>query len=130
MFFRLPIMRSWLVLPLAAGATALALAIPSPADDWPQWLGPQRDCVWREDGVLDRLPPGGPKVRWRTPVGSGFAGPAVAGGRVYLTDYVTKPGVTLPTDGFAPGKFPGVERVLCLDDATGRVLWTHEYDCE
>ena len=23
------------------------------ADDWPQWMGPKRDNVWREDGILD-----------------------------------------------------------------------------
>ena len=26
------------------------------ADDWPQWLGPQRDSVWRETGILDQFP--------------------------------------------------------------------------
>jgi hypothetical protein len=26
------------------------------ADDWPQWLGPQRDSVWRESGILNRFP--------------------------------------------------------------------------
>ena len=31
---------------------ALALTSAAAADDWPQWLGPQRDGVWREDGVL------------------------------------------------------------------------------
>ena len=24
------------------------------AADWPQWLGPQRDAVWREDGILEK----------------------------------------------------------------------------
>ena len=35
------------------------------ADDWPQWLGPQRDGVWRETGLLEKFPKGGPKVLWR-----------------------------------------------------------------
>ena len=26
------------------------------ADDWPQWLGAQRDGVWRETGIVDQLP--------------------------------------------------------------------------
>ena len=26
------------------------------ADDWPQWLGPNRDSVWRERGIVDRFP--------------------------------------------------------------------------
>jgi outer membrane protein assembly factor BamB len=99
------------------------------ADDWPQWLGPQRDGGWREEGILVRFPPSGPTVRWRVPAGAGYAGPAVAGNRVYLTDYVAKGGAKLPPSGFTRGRFPGVERVRCLDDATGKVVWTHEYDC-
>ena len=31
------------------------------ADDWPQWLGPQRDGVWRETGILDKFPEGRPE---------------------------------------------------------------------
>jgi len=23
------------------------------ADDWPQWLGPKRDGVWRETGIVE-----------------------------------------------------------------------------
>ena len=61
----------------------------SGADDWPQWLGPQRDSVWRETGILDTFPAAGPTVLWRHPVGGGFAGPAVADGRVFVMDYVT-----------------------------------------
>src|ERR1700751_1359447 len=53
------------------------------ADDWPQWLGPKRDGVWRETGILDKFPIEGPKVRWRHAVGGGYSGPAVADGRVF-----------------------------------------------
>jgi outer membrane protein assembly factor BamB len=115
---------------LIAALTALAaLASTATADDWPQWLGPQRDGVWREESILDRFPAGGPVVRWRAPVGAGYAGPAVAGDRVYITDYVAKSGAKLPENGFAKGRYPGVERVLCLDDVSGNVRWKHEYDC-
>ena len=55
------------------------------ADDWPQWCGPLRDGVWRDDGVLERFPPEGPPVRWRTPIGAEFFGPGVADGRVSPT---------------------------------------------
>ena len=40
----------------------LALAAAAPAargDDWPQWLGPRRDGVWRETGVVEKFPPAG-----------------------------------------------------------------------
>jgi outer membrane protein assembly factor BamB len=106
--------------PLAA-AVLLACAGAAAADDWPQWLGPRRDGVWREDGILDKFPPGGPTVRWRTPLGGGYAGPAVAGGRVYVTDRVLPSGAK---------NVAGQERVLCLDEASGKVLWTHAYDCK
>ena len=51
----------------------LSVPLAAHADDWPQWRGPSRDGVWREEGVLERL---------------------------------TK----------------GQERVLCLDEATGKIL--------
>ena len=60
---------------------ALALTATLRADDWPQWLGPQRDGVWRETGIIERFPEGGPAVRWRVPIGGGYSGPAVAEGR-------------------------------------------------
>ena len=62
--------------------------VPTRADDWPQWLGPQRDGVWRENGLVDKFPASGPKVRWRTPIAEGYSGPAVAQGRVVITDRV------------------------------------------
>ena len=96
------------------------------ADDWPQWLGPQRDGVWREGGILDKFPSGGPKVKWEAKVGQGYAGPAVAGGRVFLNDLV-------PAGGGASSSVrgvKGVERTLCFDQQTGDQLWKHEYPVE
>jgi outer membrane protein assembly factor BamB len=99
------------------------------ADDWPQWLGPKRDGVWRETGILDTFPPGGPKVKWRKPIGSGYAGPAVANGRVYVTDFVPTKGAALPKSGFDMKDIPGVERLLCFRESDGELLWKKEYDC-
>jgi outer membrane protein assembly factor BamB len=99
------------------------------ADDWPQWLGPQRDAIWRETGILDKFPEGGPRVRWRAPIGAGYSGPVVANGRVYVTDRFLAAGVKTPKNGFAKERLPGKERILCLDEKTGELLWKHEYDC-
>jgi outer membrane protein assembly factor BamB len=99
------------------------------ADDWPQWLGPKRDAVWRETGILDKFPAGGPKVRWRTPIGGGYAGPAVAKGRVYVLDRVLSKDASNPDDPFATKRVPGKERVLCLEEPSGKILWKHEYAC-
>jgi outer membrane protein assembly factor BamB len=98
-------------------------------DDWPQWLGPHRDGVWRETGIVEKLPDEGLKFRWRTPIGGGYTGPAVALGRVYLMDRQLARGITNPANAFARGEIPGTERVLCLNEADGKILWQHEYDC-
>src|SRR4051794_11249119 len=100
------------------------------AEDWPGWLGSRRDGTWREQGLRDSLPKEGLKVRWRAPVGMGYAGPAVANGKVYLLDRQLKKGAEAPKDPFERGKgIPGAERVLCFDDLTGKQLWAYEYDC-
>ena len=59
---------------------------PLVADDWPQWFGPSRDGVWREDGILKKFPAEGVKPVWKTPLGAGYSGPAVANGFVYVMD--------------------------------------------
>ncbi len=59
------------------------------AEDWPQWQGPGRDGIWREEGIVRELPVGGPSISWRVEVGGGYAGPAVANGRVFVSDYLT-----------------------------------------
>ena len=83
------------------------------ADDWPQWGGPQRDCVWHEDGIVDKFSTDGllPRV-WSAEVHEGYSGPAVADGRVFLSDRI------------ADGE---LERLLCFDAETGKPLWKHEY---
>jgi outer membrane protein assembly factor BamB len=114
---------------VASLLSAAALAAPLRADDWPQWLGPQRDGVWRETGLLDGFPKEGPKVFWRTAISLGYAGPAVAGRRVFITDFVPADESKVPGSGFSKGVLKGHERVLCLDECKGRVLWKHEYPC-
>jgi len=111
-------------------ALALCLATTvARADDWPQWLGAQRDSVWRETGIVEKFPAEGPKIRWRTPIGGGYSGPAVAEGRVYLLDRQLAKDAKNPANAFSRGEIPGTERVLCLNEADGKILWAHEYDC-
>jgi outer membrane protein assembly factor BamB len=99
----------------------------SAADDWPQWLGPKRDGVWREDGIVGKFPAGGPKVLWREPCGAGYSGPAIAGGKLYLTDFVPDEGEKLPDGGFVKSRTKGKERLTCRDAATGKLNWTADY---
>lgn len=105
------------------------LSLSSRADDWPQWLGPRRDGVWREAGILEKFPQGGPTLRWKVPVGAGYASAAVANGRVYLTDRVLAQGTSSPQNPFARGSLAGVERVWCFKESDGSVLWKDEYPC-
>ena len=99
------------------------------ADDWPQWLGPRRDSVWRETGIVKKFPAGGPKVLWRVRIGPGYTGPAVEGERVYLMDRQAASRENTPGNAFARGVIPGTERVFCLNAKTGALVWEHRYDC-
>src|SRR5688500_18895663 len=84
-------------------------------DDWPEWRGAGRGGVWNETGIVDTFPADGLKVRWRTPIQSGYAGPSVARGRVFLTD-------SRRTKGNK-----AIERAIAIDEHTGAVLWTQEW---
>ena len=97
------------------GLVCLAAASPVLADDWPEWRGAGRSGVWNETGILDRFPEAGLTYTWRVPIRGGYAGPAVADGRVFVTD-------------FERGEAnKGTERALALDERTGKILWTHEW---
>src|SRR2546423_15279409 len=121
------LLRSYSMRKFMALFLGIALTSAAQADDWPQWLGPKRDNVWREKGILESFPKGGPKVLWRAKVANGFSGPAVADGLVFLTDFASKE--NLSADNFDRKGFAGKERVLCFDAATGQPQWKHEYDC-
>ena len=88
-----------------------------------------RRYLARVSGVLETFPATGPTVRWRVPIGGGFAGPAVAKGKVYVNDRQLAKGTANPADPFKRGSIPGTERVLCLNEADGSTVWKHEYDC-
>ena len=89
-----------------------ASAISQSLSEWHQWRGPHRDGVWHEEGVTDSLPDEIP-VKWRTSIGTGYCGPTVTDGRVYVMDRLDDP--------------DELERVHCLDWKTGKILWTHTY---
>ena len=98
------------------------------AADWPQWMGPKRDDVWRESGLITTFPKQGLNILWRVPVGGGYAGPAVAGGRVFVTDFTPAAASPRPGNPFQRIAQPGAERVVCIDQATGKVIWEHTSD--
>ncbi|WP_315851420.1 PQQ-binding-like beta-propeller repeat protein [Rhodopirellula sp. MGV] len=112
---------------LLLGAAVLSVANTASADDWPGWMGAQRDDVYRESGVVTEIPSEGLPVKWRHPVGAGYSGPAVAGGKVFVTDYLTSSG-QLFNDPGQRAKLKGRERLLALDEQTGEVIWEYAYD--
>lgn len=89
---------------------ALILTAPARADDWPQWLGPNRDGVSKEKGLLAAFPKDGPKVVWRHAVGEGYSGPIVAGDRLIFFHRIDND-----------------EVVECLHAVTGNSQWKHAY---
>lgn len=100
---------------LAVAGIYLLVASASLGDEWPQWRGPNRDGVWSETGTIDRFASPVIARRWSVPISSGYSGPTVAEGRVFVTDYVVSP--------------KQIERVHCFDWKTGQTLWSHAYDC-
>ena len=53
------------------------------ANDWPQYLGPNRNAISAETGIKRSWPAEGPEVLWTVPLDHGFGGPAVSKGKVY-----------------------------------------------
>lgn len=108
---------------IATGLGALGLLLGcalGSAADWPQWLGEDRSAVWRETGIVESFPKDGPPILWRTVIGPGYSGPTVSKGRVYVMDRPR---------GATNGSPSGLERVSCLHESDGKVLWQHEYAC-
>jgi len=85
------------------------------SDDWPQFRGPHRDATWNEHGLMEKFPSAELPAKWRAPIASGYSGPTVAAGKVYVTDRLDRP--------------QQVERVHCFAEQTGKPVWTFTYDC-
>jgi len=83
------------------------------AADWPQFLGPDRNGVSRETGLLTSWPEKGPPLLWEKSIGEGYSGPVVAGDKVILFHRLGNEDV-----------------VECLDAGTGRELWKFAYPTE
>ena len=105
------------------------IVAPAGADEWGQWMGPNRDGVYRESGIIDAIPESGLKIKWRMAIHGGYAGPAVADGKVFVFDFKRAEGkaVNHPTER---AKLTGEERLVVLDAKTGQEKWVHKYACD
>lgn len=88
------------------------IAINGTAQDWPQFLGPTRNSVSPEKGILRTWPEGGPEVLWTAPVGIGYGGPVIKDGKVYILDRDDQVG----------------DNLRCLDLASGKEIWNFAYE--
>src|SRR5262245_24383123 len=95
--------------PILVLALALGLAQGPAATDWPQFLGPGRDGVYRGPAIAETWGKG-PRVVWQKSVGQGFSGPVVAGGRLILFHRVGSR-----------------ELVEAFDAKTGTPQWSYGY---
>lgn len=90
--------------------SGLLLSAVAEAEDWPQFCGPTRNNISAETGLLRSWPAEGPDVLWSVDVTTGFAGPAIKGGKVYLLGYAND-----------------MSQVRCLSLDSGEELWSVEF---
>ena len=100
-------------------AAIITITTVSTFADWPQYLGPERNAISTEKGLLRSWPENGPEVLWTVTVGRGFGGPVVKDGKVYLLDRDDKVGDNLRCFDLSNGK----ELWNCAYDAPGRVMF-------
>jgi len=77
------------------------------AEDWPQFLGPDRTGVSKDTvKLVDAFPASGPKIAWKSPGGVGMSGIAVANGKC-----------------FSMANRDGKQVLFALDRTNGKELW-------
>jgi outer membrane protein assembly factor BamB len=92
---------------LATVGSTFFLILSAPADDWPQWQGPDRNAISKERGLLKEWPAGGPPLAWKKgQLGGGDSAPSIAAGRI-----------------FAMGNRGDDEVVWALSEKDGKELW-------
>ncbi len=82
------------------------------AQDWPQFLGPERNSTSSQKNVFRSWPQDGPEVLWSVDIGIGYGGPVVKDDKVYILDRDDKVG----------------DKIRCFDLNSGEELWSFGYD--
>jgi len=90
----------------------LACATYIHAQDWPQYLGPDRNSTSPQKNILRAWPKSGPEVLWTAETGLGNGGPVVQDGLVYFLDRDDEVG----------------DMMRCFDLSSGEELWNFAYD--
>ena len=92
----------------------IAFATSLYAQDWPQFLGPERNSTTTQKGILRTWPDKGPEVLWTASIGIGYGGPVIKDGKVYLLDRDDQ----------------GSDNMRCFDLADGKELWNFSYESQ
>lgn len=96
----------------APGAEAAPAAAPATGgSDWPRFRGPNGDGISTETGINKEWGTRPPQQLWQTAMGDdGYAGPAVAEGKVFIIDHQGEEDV-----------------VRAIDLGTGEDVWSYRY---
>ncbi len=91
------------------------------AGDWPNYRGANHNGISEETDWKSNWTATGPKVLWRSSVGTGYSSFVISQGRAY----------TMGNRGGKKSNFKGPETdtVYCFDALTGQVIWKHSYPC-
>ena len=87
---------------------ALLFSANAYAEDWPNWLGPNRDSTTTGEGFDPAFAKGGADIKWTAKIGIGFTAVTVADGQAY-------------TAGWKDGK----TTFYAFDAKTGEKAWSH-----
>lgn len=85
-------------------------SVPLLAEDWPQFLGPNRNGISSETGLLDKWPTNGPPLLWEKEIGTGYSAPSVRGEKLVLYHRIADE-----------------EIIECFDAAAGKPIWKYSY---
>ncbi|MFO0919146.1 MAG: PQQ-binding-like beta-propeller repeat protein [Planctomycetaceae bacterium] len=105
-------------------------ATASPAENWPQFRGPESQGVFAGESLPDHWS-ATENVAWKTDVpGRGWSSPIIWGDRVFLTTVINtghseapKKGLYFGGDRPKPADSVHQWKVICLDLADGNILW-------
>lgn len=87
--------------------------------DWPNWRGPQQNRISTEKGLVESWDPQGGEgsnLLWKSAELAGRSTPIEMRGKLY----------TIVRD--MPGTADEGEKVVCVDPATGKILWEHRFN--
>jgi outer membrane protein assembly factor BamB len=103
-------MKNYLIITTIFFLTVFASSLS--AQDWPQFLGPERNSTSPQENLLKSWPESGPEVLWTTGLGIGYGGPVVKDGMIYILDR----------------EQDKKDIMRCIELESGKELWKYEYD--